>query len=90
MLTEDNIAIVSEMELLTERRGASKEVCRAARGNNAEPSNVARLACTKTEECSVAVTVAHLMPAVWLLIGAIALIAWVTTPLRQVRDARDK
>jgi hypothetical protein len=61
-LTEDNIAVVSEMDLLTvysdEER--QKKAAGARRGNNPQPSNVARLACTKIERCGVAVTVADL------------------------------
>jgi hypothetical protein len=90
MLTEDNIAIVSEMDLLTEYSGEERQ--KKAAALDAETiRNQAMLrawACTKPEGCGVAVTVADLMQWMLLLIAAIALVAWVTThPFRRVRDA---
>jgi hypothetical protein len=85
MLTEDNIAIVSEMDLLTEysvkrrlprsthKQSATKQCCALGLYQNR------RVRCR---------SVADLMRWMWLLIGAIALIAWVTTlSFRRVRDA---
>ena len=88
MLTEDSIAIVSEMDLLTEysEESAKRRLPRSTRKQFATKQCCALgLYQNRRVRCR---SVADLMRWMWLLIGAIALIAWVTTPpFRRVRGA---